>query len=131
VPMIAALVVAFVLWKWIRRRMFLRALRMARISPGELAMRLASGEAPLILDVREAMQRELTGWIPGALHLSTPEEALVPPHGEVIVYCDCPNELSAAVMARALMSRGFRNVRPLEGGFDAWFAQGHAIDGAP
>ncbi len=27
-------------------------------------------------------------------------------------------------MARLLLDRGFRNVRPLEGGFDAWVAEG-------
>lgn len=27
-------------------------------------------------------------------------------------------------MARLLLDRGFRNVRPLEGGFDAWLAAG-------
>ena len=128
-PVIAALLAAFVLWKWIRRRQFLRALRMARISPEELATRLAAGDAPLILDVREVIQRERTGWIPGALLVSTPDEAHVLPHHEVIIYCDCPNEVSAAVMARALMSRGFRNVRPLAGGFEAWRAQGLAIEG--
>ena len=27
-------------------------------------------------------------------------------------------------MARLLLDRGYRNVRPLEGGFDAWLAAG-------
>lgn len=27
-------------------------------------------------------------------------------------------------MARLLIDRGYRNVRPLEGGFDAWLAAG-------
>jgi rhodanese-related sulfurtransferase len=27
-------------------------------------------------------------------------------------------------VARLLLDRGFRNVRPLEGGFDAWLAAG-------
>ena len=35
---------------------------------------------------------------------------------EVIVYCDCPNEASAAVIAKKLMRAGFKRVRPLGGG---------------
>jgi 3-mercaptopyruvate sulfurtransferase SseA len=59
----------------------------------------------------------------------TPDEAHPSPLGEVIVYCDCPNEISAAVLAHALRARGFRKVRPLAGGFDAWRAEGRAVEG--
>ncbi|WP_394539686.1 rhodanese-like domain-containing protein [Lysobacter enzymogenes] len=38
---------------------------------------------------------------------------------EVIVYCDCPSEASAATLARELRRRGFKRVRPLAGGFEA------------
>ncbi len=31
-------------------------------------------------------------------------------------------------MARALIDRGFTNVRPLAGGFDAWVAAGFPIE---
>ncbi|MEP6770020.1 MAG: hypothetical protein ABJC61_15205 [Acidobacteriota bacterium] len=31
-------------------------------------------------------------------------------------------------MARALIERGFKNVRPLAGGFDAWVAAGFPIE---
>ena len=129
VPVLLGLVLAFVAWKWWRRQRFLRALRMARISPAELDALIASGSSPLILDVRDAMQRESTGWIPGALLVHTPDEAHAPAHGEVVVYCDCPNEVSAAVLAHALRARGFRKVRPLAGGFDAWRAEGRAVEG--
>jgi len=46
----------------------------------------------------------------------------------VIVYCACPNEASAALVAKQLMSRGYKKVRPLTGGIDAWIAAGHALD---
>ncbi|MUV15241.1 DedA family protein/thiosulfate sulfurtransferase GlpE [Noviluteimonas gilva] len=129
VPVLLGLIAAFIAWKWWRRRRFLRALRMARISPAELDALIASGSSPLILDVRDATQRENTGWIPGAMLVRTPDEAHPSPQGEVIVYCDCPNEISAAVLAHALRARGFHKVRPLAGGFDAWRAEGRAIEG--
>ena len=34
------------------------------------------------------------------------------------------SEASAARVARLLLDRGYRNVRPLEGGFDAWLEAG-------
>jgi rhodanese-related sulfurtransferase len=45
-----------------------------------------------------------------------------------IAWCDCPNEESAAVVARKLMQRGFKQVRPLAGGLSAWRAAGLRIE---
>jgi membrane protein DedA with SNARE-associated domain/rhodanese-related sulfurtransferase len=127
VPMLLGLVLAFVTWKWLRRRRFLHQLRMARISVDELHQ-LMQGEAPpLILDVRSPAQRDASGWIPGAVFAFTPADADIPVREEVVVYCDCPNEVSAAMLARELQRRGFRRVRPLTGGFEAWKASGRRI----
>lgn len=49
-------------------------------------------------------------------------------HEQVVVYFDCPNELSAALVSRELGRMGFRNVRPLAGGFEAWRALGRAVE---
>ncbi|MBV8854088.1 MAG: hypothetical protein JOY91_11835, partial [Sinobacteraceae bacterium] len=40
----------------------------------------------------------------------------------------CPNEASAAQVAKLLMNQGFRRVRPLQGGLDAWVAAGHQVE---
>jgi membrane protein DedA with SNARE-associated domain/rhodanese-related sulfurtransferase len=128
VPVLLALVVAFIAWKWLRRRHFLQQLRMARISVEELHQ-LMQGEAPpLILDVRSPDQRVASGWIPGAVFAFAPGDVDVPVREEVVVYCDCPNEVSAAVLARELQRRGFRRVRPLAGGFAAWKASGQRVN---
>jgi rhodanese-related sulfurtransferase len=128
-PVLIGLIGLFIAYKWWRRQSFLRALRMARISPDELGARIEAGNAPLIFDVRAAIDRDRTGWIPGALFVAMPDDARAHVQDEVVVYCDCPNEISAAVLAHALRARGFRKVRPLAGGFDAWRAQGRAIEG--
>ena len=44
----------------------------------------------------------------------------VPRDREVVVYCACPNEATAAKVALQLRAQGFRRVRPLGGGIDAW-----------
>jgi rhodanese-related sulfurtransferase len=58
-------------------------------------------------------------------HEQAPE---LPRDTEVVVYCACPNEVSAAQVARQLRRAGFVHVRPLMGGIDAWIAAGLPIE---
>jgi len=46
---------------------------------------------------------------------------------KVVIYCSCPNEVSAAWMAKTLMDRGFKEVVPLTGGLDAWRLAGFGL----
>jgi membrane protein DedA with SNARE-associated domain/rhodanese-related sulfurtransferase len=126
---------AYVAAKWLQRRRFLAQLRMARIGVDELYDLIAAGGLPVILDVRTETARSLEPrWIPTAIHTPAGEIARrlaqIPRDREVIVYCTCPNEASAAQVARLLMRHGFQRVRPLHGGLDAWIAAGYAVDGA-
>ena len=125
-PVLLGLIAAFVAWKWWQRHRFLREIEMARITVPELHQLIADGKGPLILDVRSAKQRA-EGWIPGARFVSNLADADLEPHDEVIVYCDCPNEASAALLAKQLRARGFGRVRPLSGGFHAWMTEGHEV----
>ena len=124
--LIIGAVVLFIAHKWWQRKRFLLEIKMARITVPELYQLVADGNAPMILDVRSAEQRA-RGWIPGALFVTSVADA--PPNlpAEIIVYCDCPNEASAALLARALMKRGSVRVRPLSGGFEAWREAGHDV----
>lgn len=124
--LIVAVISLFIAYKWWQRHRFLQEIKMARITVPELYELIAAGGAPVILDVRSSEQRA-GGWIPGALFVASLSEAQLDPHDEVIVYCDCPNEASAAVLARALKARGIGRVRPLAGGFAAWQAEGYDI----
>lgn len=47
---------------------------------------------------------------------------------EIIIYCACPNEASAALAAKHLKDAGFRRIRPLLGGVDAWIDAGYPIE---
>jgi len=121
----------FVANKWWQRRRFRRSLEMARISVDELHQLLQSGQRPTIVDVRTP-DSQSAGRIPGAVAMASKEIQTfafdVPAAGEVIVYCACPNEASAALVAKQLMRRGYHRVRPLTGGIDAWVAAGHAVE---
>ena len=125
--LVAAAIAAFVGYKLLKRRLFLRELRMARITVPELYRLLEDGNGPMILDVRSQPQRDASGWIPGAVFVASLADVALEPRDEVIVYCDCPNEASAAVLARELRRRGFKRVRPLAGGFEAWREHGHLV----
>ena len=48
--------------------------------------------------------------------------------GLIVVYCACPNEASAARIAKMLKARGFTRVRPLAGGIEDWVKAGHRIE---
>jgi rhodanese-related sulfurtransferase len=47
---------------------------------------------------------------------------------EIVIYCSCPNEVSAAKAAKGLIMLGYRRVRPLLGGLDAWADAGYDIE---
>jgi len=40
----------------------------------------------------------------------------------IVVYCSCPNDVTAAQVAKAFVANGFHRARPLRGGLDAWNA---------
>jgi membrane protein DedA with SNARE-associated domain/rhodanese-related sulfurtransferase len=127
---------AYVAFKWWERSRFYKMLRMARISVAELYTLIEGGEAPLIIDVRSPSARALEPhWIPGALHISLPDVDVhlrdLPRDRDIILYCTCPSEASAARVAKILMNHGFKRVRPLHGGLDAWVAAGHEVAKAP
>jgi len=136
VVIIAALLTAYIAFKWWDRRRFFTMLRMARISVDELYRLIDAGLKPVIVDVRSQTARALEPRrIPGALHV--PLHAVdhhvndLPRDREIILYCTCPNEASAAQAAKILMNNGFTKVRPLHGGLEAWIAAGYAVEELP
>jgi membrane protein DedA with SNARE-associated domain/rhodanese-related sulfurtransferase len=128
----ALLLAAYIGFKWWERRRFFSMLRMARISVNDLYELMQAGAAPVIIDVRSPTARALEPrWIPGALNVPLPDigRALegLPRDREIILYCTCPSEASAARVARILMNHGFKRVRPLQGGLDAWIEAGYKV----
>ena len=116
---------AYIAYKLIHRHRFLRALRMARITPGELKQRMDAGELVLIVDLRRRIEVDADPYvIPTALRLAADEleerHHEIPREQEVVLYCNCPNEVTAAEMTLRLRRKGISRVRPLAGGLNAW-----------
>jgi membrane protein DedA with SNARE-associated domain/rhodanese-related sulfurtransferase len=114
--------------KWWRRHQFFLELRMARISVEELAALRASGSSIIIIDARPSASRARDGMIPGAVAFEALAKRPAGAQGEAVVYCACPNEATAARIAKQLLAMGFHPVRPLAGGIHAWREAGLEIE---
>lgn len=115
----------YVAYKFLQRRRFLWQLRMAKMSVDELKARLDAGELLTVIDVRHARDVQADpDMIPGAIHMALEDidgrYHEIPKDREIILYCACPNEVSSARTALKLKRNGIHQVRPLEGGIDAW-----------
>ena len=123
----------YVAWRFWRRWLAVRSLaRLERIEPHALAALVERGERVAIIDVRGLATRATESpRIPGALNIelahieSTPIENW-PVDSEIIAYCDCPNDASAAKAAQILVRRG-RRTRVLTGGLEGWAKAGFPV----
>ena len=131
VLLVAGLVV-YIGLKYFNRRRFLHSLRIARITPGELHERIEGGEKVVVVDLRHAMEFESEPeTIPGAVHMDAAdlEEAIdvIPRDREIVLFCSCPNEATAAQMAMRLRKLGITRIRPLAGGLAGWRDSGFPL----
>lgn len=83
---------AYFAWKYIQRRRFIRSLRVARITPGELMARMRGGEDLVIVDLRNVDHLVSEGLrIPGALHMDPNDleqrNGEIPRDREIVLYC--------------------------------------------
>ena len=128
-----ALLGGYIALKWWERRRFYKMLRIARIGVDELRALMDGNKRPVVVDVRSPGSRGLDPrFIPGALAMDVAEVERrleqLPADREIIFYCTCPNEASAAQVAKKLIGLGYTKVRPLHGGLDAWIAAGYEVE---
>jgi membrane protein DedA with SNARE-associated domain/rhodanese-related sulfurtransferase len=119
-----------------RRRMVLKRLLASRLEPEELKRLLDSSEPVYIVDLRHPLELLPDPFtLPGALHISpealTARSSEIPRDRDIVLYCTCPSEATAAKTAMALHKLGIERVRPLRGGFDEWKRLGFPLDPVP
>ena len=93
----------------------------ASLTPRELVEKLAGGEKPVLLDVREPWEYERARiWGSRLVPLADLQDRLheLDPGAETVVICH--HGLRSAHATRFLDHSGFRNVYNLEGGLDAY-----------
>jgi membrane protein DedA with SNARE-associated domain/rhodanese-related sulfurtransferase len=132
VVLLLAAFTAYILWKFYNRQKFLRKLKIARITPEELKGKIDAGEDILVVDLRHSLDFDANPeTIPGALHIDAAEfeEAyeVIPRDREIVLFCACPNEATAARLALLLRSKGITQIRPLSEGYEGWRSRGFPL----
>jgi len=123
---LAAVIALWFAWKfWLRQR-FERMAKMPHISPQVLGDALAAGQPIRLVDLRGATLRaeagELEGFTVADYEALDRAVAGWPLDALVVTLCACPEDAGAVYAAKEIQAMGYRNVRPLAGGYDAWRA---------
>jgi membrane protein DedA with SNARE-associated domain/rhodanese-related sulfurtransferase len=126
-------ILVFLVGRILRRRMVLKELVSARLEPEELKRQLDAGEPVYIVDLRHPLELLPDPFtLPGAFHFSPESLATrhleIPRDRDVVLFCTCPSEATAAKTAMTLHKLGIERVRPLRGGFDEWKRLGFPMD---
>ena len=127
--LVLAAFAGYIGWKYYNRRKFLRKLKISRITPEELKAKIDAGEDVIIVDLRHALDFEAQPeTILGALHMDAAEleeaHEVIPRDREIVLFCACPNEVTAARLALLLRSKGITRIRPLAEGYEGWRSRG-------
>jgi membrane protein DedA with SNARE-associated domain len=129
-------ILCFFIGRVYRRRRVLRELVASRLEPEELKRQLDAGEQVYIVDLRHPLELLADPFtLPSALHFSPDALAArhieIPRDRDVVLFCTCPSEATAAKTAMTLHKLGIERVRPLRGGYDEWKRLGYPLAAVP
>jgi adenylyltransferase/sulfurtransferase len=106
----------------------------ARVSTMELKEMIDSGQPLIIVDNRPGndynLQR-IKGAIslPWAMDVTATAKKILPQGKLIITYCACgPGESDSADVAAQLLNSGFKNVKTLKDGWEAWEAAKYPVE---
>lgn len=130
--LLGSMLLLYMLYRWWQRYSLRLLASVARVSVHELAAWLQQQEQPLLLDARSKLARDIdTVKIAGAqlfdawaLRRSVRQLQFTP---LIVVYCSCPNDVTALRVAGYLRRKGF-NAHVLSGGLDAWKEAGFVLE---
>lgn len=119
-----------------RRRAVLKKLVRSRLEPQELKAQLDAGQQVYIVDLRHPLELLAEPFtLPNAMHFSpealSARQGEIPRDRDVVLFCTCPSEATAAKTAMTLHKLGIERVRPLRGGYDEWKRLGFPLDAIP
>jgi membrane protein DedA with SNARE-associated domain/rhodanese-related sulfurtransferase len=133
--LLAALALLYLAYRYLRRWRLRKWLQDLTISAEQLDVMMHSAVPPVVLDARLATAVSQEPYrIPGALLLDpdTPRAlGSAFAQREVVVYCVCPNDISAKRVCQRLRGEGFEHAHTLGGGLDAWVARGYPVEPVP
>ena len=122
---IAIALATMIVYRYLRRRWMLSDRYAPRIAVHELRELIRRGESPIVIDVRSSVamlqdNRRVPGAMVATLAQLPATATELPRDREVVLYCNCPNEVSALRGVRILADLGHHRARALHGGLDAW-----------
>lgn len=102
------------------------------IAAEELKTRIANNTPVTIVDVRgPTVYAQSDKTVQGAIHTKVRRVVHrlkdVSRDSEVVTYCSCAADEAAIIAARSLMTNGFKKVRVLKGGWNAWLEVGGPV----
>jgi membrane protein DedA with SNARE-associated domain/rhodanese-related sulfurtransferase len=126
-------ILGFFVVRVVRRRVVLKKLGAARLEPEELKRQLDAGVEVYIVDLRHPLELLTDPFtLPGAHHFSpdalAARQSEIPRDRDIVLFCTCPSEATAAKTAITLHKLGIERVRPLRGGYDEWKRLGFPLD---
>src|SRR5262245_40803924 len=111
------------------------------ITVEELKTKLAKNEAVTIVDLRSVDTfTQSANKIKGAIHmkarrlryrLSFAPFKELPRDREIVTYCACPSDEIAVRAVQVIKEAGFKRVRVLKGGWQAWLKAGGPVESKP
>ena len=117
----------FVAYKYVERKRFRQSVQIDRVTVDDFKQLMEEGHEPVLVDARSVTAQMLEPAIPGALLFKGGEPSTeiiaLDKRRHIVVYCSCPNDVTAAQVAKELKAHGFTMARPLHGGLDAWNAR--------
>ncbi|WP_322107252.1 DedA family protein/thiosulfate sulfurtransferase GlpE [Paraburkholderia sp. J41] len=130
---VVVLLLLYAAYRWQRRRQLIKKLANARITVDDLYRAMDGKPPPVVFDIRSEEKRKLDPYIiPGAIFADERQLGEIlgkyPLDQKLVIYCSCPNEISAAWMAKKLVEAGYVDVLPLLGGLEAWRDAGRTLE---
>jgi len=130
--MVAAGLAVVVAILWIFRSRRLREFEIYIIDPDDLHRLLEQEPKVLVFDVRQPLDLlAYSEMIPGAKRISPKEiladPSLIPRDEEAVLYCTCGGQKTSREVLRRGLALGFRNIKLLRGGLEAWKAKGYPV----
>jgi rhodanese-related sulfurtransferase len=106
--------------------------KVERITVEELKAKLAQNERVVIIDVRGADYDTSNAKIKGAIRIPPADLKArlgeIPRDREIVTYCACSTDGGAVKAAETLLANGFKRVRALRGGWNAWVQATGPVD---
>jgi rhodanese-related sulfurtransferase len=111
--------------------------KVPRITADELRKQIQNNTAVIIVDSRSGVEKlydegHIKGAIPVPLDVIVKGEWIPTTNldAEIVFYCSCPDEHTAASAAMVLITRGYTNVKALKGGYNTWLDAKYPIESA-